>query len=73
MFRNGRRYVFGVMGGKNHILIAPFDASVLKALSARLEGFEVNKKTVRVPVGWKVNNSLLRDMIKLQIQKSMIV
>ena len=67
MFKQGTRYVFGVMGGKNHVLIAPFDPLVLQSLGARLGGYEVNKKTVRVPVGWKVDAKLLRDMIAPQL------
>lgn len=56
-------YIFGVATAKNHILIAPFDAKILKKLQSKLDGYEVNKKTVRVPVDWKVDASLINAMI----------
>lgn len=62
-------YVFGVSVQKQHILIAPFDAEVLEALAPRLTEYQVNKKTVRVPVDWKVDAKLLRDMVKPQIDR----
>ena len=62
-------YVFGVSVQKQHILIAPFDSEVLASLGPRLTGYQVNKKTVRVPVDWKVDAKLLRDMVKPQIDR----
>ena len=67
MLKVGKRYVFGAMAATNHILLAPWDTSVLKSLSHRLEGYEVNKKTVRVPVDWKIDKKLLRDMVGPQL------
>ncbi|MGA1377577.1 MAG: DUF4287 domain-containing protein [Ilumatobacteraceae bacterium] len=67
MLRNGDRYVFGVSVATNHIVIAPFDAKILKSLSPRLTGYEVNKKTVRVPTDWKVDAALLDAMIRPQL------
>ena len=34
-----------------------------KKLKSKLNGYEVNKKTVRVPVDWKVDASLINAMI----------
>ena len=62
-------YVFGLSVLKEHLLIAPFDAQVLDDLAPRLAGYQVNKKTVRVPVDWKVDSALLRDMVKPQIAR----
>lgn len=62
-------YVFGVSVQKQHILIAPFNTEVLEALAPRLTAYQVNKKTVRVPVDWKVDAKLLRDMVKPQIDR----
>lgn len=67
MLKHGDAYVFGASVQKQHILIAPFDASVLDQLRPRLADYEVNKKTVRVPVDWKVDAKLLRDMIAAQL------
>lgn len=68
MLMQGSRYVFGVSAASNHLLIAPFDAGVIDQLRPRLKGYEVNKKTIRVPVDWKVDAALLRDMVGAQVQ-----
>ena len=69
MLKAGDSYIFGVASAKNHLLIAPFDPEVLKRLETKLKGYEVNKKTVRVPVDWKVDSSLLHAMIREGIKK----
>ena len=67
MVKYDGRYVFGVTALKGHILIAPFDAEILQSLRPRLEGYVVNKKTVRVPLDWKVDKDLILDMVAPQI------
>lgn len=64
MLKRGKSYVFGASAATNHILIAPWDASILATLTPRLLGHEVNKKTVRVPADWKVDEALLCDMVR---------
>lgn len=68
MLKLGNSYVFGVSIAKNHILIAPFNAEVLKSMKADLVDYKVNKKTVQVPVDWKVDEKLLQKMISLNIK-----
>ena len=68
MLKLGNEYLFGASILKNHILIAPWNPRVLLALKQDLEGYKVNKKTVQVPVDWKVDEKLLLKMIKLNIQ-----
>jgi len=60
--------VFGVSVLKNHILIAPFNAKVLISMKKDLETYKVNKKTVQVPVDWKVDEKLLLKMISLNLK-----
>jgi uncharacterized protein YdhG (YjbR/CyaY superfamily) len=48
---------------KNHLLIAPFQPKVIKSLSKELSIYETNKKTIRVPVDWKVDQKLLGKII----------
>lgn len=64
MVKQGQKYVFGCSASKNHLLIAPWNTVVLKRLEKELLGYEVNKKTVRVPVDWKVDEKLLLAMMK---------
>jgi uncharacterized protein YdhG (YjbR/CyaY superfamily) len=64
MMRLDTKYVFGTSVAKNHILIAPFNASVLKKMAKDLSDYTVNKKTVAVPNDWVVNEKLLIKMVK---------
>ncbi len=66
MLKQDSRYLFGASAQKAHILIAPFNADIIDELRPRLEGYEVNKKTIRVPVDWKVDKKLLTDMVYAQ-------
>jgi uncharacterized protein YdhG (YjbR/CyaY superfamily) len=68
MLKLGTSYVFGASVAKNHILIAPFNEKVLQSMSQDLEGYKVNKKTVQVPVDWKVDERLLLKMIQLNLK-----
>lgn len=63
MLRQGKDYIFGLMGAKNHLLLAPWGGSSETVL-ARLKGLKVNKKTVQIPVDWKIDAPLLRLMVK---------
>ena len=62
MLRYEGQYIFGVNVLKNYVLISPMSADVIAAFAPRLEKFEVNKKTIRVPLDWKVNAALIRDL-----------
>lgn len=64
MLRKGTHYIFGASVAKNHILIAPFNAEVLKKMASDLKDFKVNKKTMAVPNDWKVDEKLLVKMVK---------
>lgn len=66
MFRQGKRYYFGISASKNHLLVAPFNSDVLDALEDRLVGLKRNKKTVQVPNDWDVDADLLTQIVKLQ-------
>ena len=64
MLKYGDDYIFGASILKNHILIAPWDPKVLKKLEPKLRNYKVLKKTVQVPVDWKVDEKLLQTMAK---------
>jgi uncharacterized protein YdhG (YjbR/CyaY superfamily) len=66
MLKQDGRYLFGAGAQKAHILIAPFDEGIIDEFRPRLEGYEVNKKTIRVPVDWKVDKKLLVDLVSAQ-------
>ena len=63
------KYIFGVALATIHILLAPFDANILKKLAPKLKDYKVLKKTIQVPVDWKVEEKLLHSMISMQLRK----
>jgi uncharacterized protein YdhG (YjbR/CyaY superfamily) len=68
--KNGDAYIFGVSAAKNHLLIAPWDVGVLDAFRPRLTEYTVNKKTIRVPSDWHVDQQLLRDLVAASLASS---
>ena len=68
MLKLDKAYVFGLSIAKNHILIAPFNAEVIESMRKDLEKYKVNKKTIQVPVDWKVDEKLLHKMIRLNLK-----
>lgn len=66
MVKLGKDYLFGASCTKEYILIAPWGGLIAEFLP-RLEKYEVNKKTIRVPADWKVEKKLLKDMVKARI------
>ena len=69
MLKLGDDYIFGVTVLKNHILMAPWSKDVIAEFEDRLEDYKVNKKTIQVPVDWKVNAKLLQDMARARVKE----
>ncbi|MDO8307383.1 MAG: DUF4287 domain-containing protein [Actinomycetota bacterium] len=67
MLRLDSQYVFGVSVLTNHLLIAPWGNGILDEFRPRLADYKVNKKTIQVPVDWKPDAKLLRDMAAARI------
>ena len=69
MLKLGDDYIFGVTVLKNHILMAPWSKDVIAQFADRLEDYKVNKKTIQIPVDWKVNAKLLQDMARARVKE----
>jgi len=67
MLKLDGQYVFGVSVLTNHLLIAPWGDGVLDEFRPRLTDYKVNKKTIQVPVDWKPDVALLRDMAAARV------
>jgi uncharacterized protein YdhG (YjbR/CyaY superfamily) len=67
MLKLDGQYVFGVTVLTNHLLMAPWSKAVLDEFGPRLTDYKVNKKTIQVPVDWKPDTKLLRDMAAARI------
>jgi uncharacterized protein YdhG (YjbR/CyaY superfamily) len=68
MLKQGGKYLFGVSVHADHITIAPFSDGILELMRPRLTGFTVNKKTIRVPVDWEVDETLIADMVAADLE-----
>ena len=60
-------YVFGLSAQSKYFLIAPWGTGIIDQFRPRLEGYEVNKKTIKVPFDWKVDKKLLCDMVAARL------
>ena len=70
MVKLDEAYVFGLGVFNRHILIAPFNSDVIDEFRDRLDGYELNKKTIKVPVDWDVDVDLLRDLVAATAARS---
>jgi uncharacterized protein YdhG (YjbR/CyaY superfamily) len=50
-------------------LLGPWGDNVIKRFADRLEDYKTNKKTIQVPVDWKVNAKLLQDIVKDRVKE----
>jgi uncharacterized protein YdhG (YjbR/CyaY superfamily) len=67
MLRSGKDYVFGLSAARNHLLIAAVGGNAVELLGDRLAGLETNKKTIKVPVDWKVDKKLLHALVRARL------
>jgi uncharacterized protein YdhG (YjbR/CyaY superfamily) len=69
MLRLGKDIVFAVSSSTSHVLINLGSKKVLDAFADRLAAFEVNKYTVRVPLDWTVNATLLNALVAARLKE----
>lgn len=67
MLRNEQGYVLGLSTTTRHLLLNPFSATVLTDFAAQLSAYEVNKNTFRVPLDWKVDETLVRALVAARL------
>lgn len=70
MLKSGERYIFSVGTAKNHILIAPWSAKVLKQFKPRFSTYRVNKHTIVLPNDWQIDTKLLTDMVEAVVREN---
>ena len=64
MLKSGDEYVFGLSVLTGHLLLGPWGDHAIDAVRHLLDGYQVNKKTVKVPVDWEVDGDLLAAMVE---------
>ena len=70
MFKYKGQYIFGITVLTNHILMAPWSKDVIAEFESRLTKLKVNKKTIQIPVDWKVDKKLILDLVKARISET---
>jgi uncharacterized protein YdhG (YjbR/CyaY superfamily) len=70
MVKLDKQYIFGLSIFKSHILMSPWSVDVIDEIRPRLDGLQINKKTIRVPIDWPVDVELLRDMAAARIAEA---
>jgi uncharacterized protein YdhG (YjbR/CyaY superfamily) len=64
--RDGK-YVFGLAAYKNNLTLAPWSHRVIKDFEARLEAFVVWKNCFQIPVDWKIDGKLVKDLVRARL------
>jgi uncharacterized protein len=64
--RNGK-YVFGLAAYKNHLTLAPWSPRVIEDFKVRLGKFVVWKSCFQIPVDWKIDRKLVKDLVRARL------
>ncbi len=64
--RNGK-YVFAVGAFKHHLTLAPWSPRVIKDFKVRLGKFVVWKNCFQIPVDWKIDRKLVKDLVRARL------
>jgi uncharacterized protein YdhG (YjbR/CyaY superfamily) len=67
MLRKGKDYIFGLSASTHHLSINPFTPVALHDLRDKLEGLDVLKHTIRIPLDWTVDEELLKALVSHRI------
>lgn len=61
------KYVVGLAAFKNHLTLSAWSADVIESLKERLGKFVVFKNCFQIPVDWKVDKKLLKDLVRARL------
>jgi uncharacterized protein YdhG (YjbR/CyaY superfamily) len=67
MVKLDKHYIFGASASTKHVLIAPWDAKVLKEFAPKFKEGNPLKKTIQLPNDWDVDVKLIQAVIKASL------
>ena len=67
MVKVDKHYIFGASASSKHVLIAPWDAKVLKKFAPKFKEGNALKKTIQLPNDWDVDVKLIQAVIKASL------
>ena len=67
MVKVDKHYIFGASASSKHVLIAPWDAKVLKEFAPKFKEGNALKKTIQLPNDWDVDVKLVQAVVKASL------
>jgi len=64
--RNGI-YVAGFSAHKKHLTVSPWSPQILKDFKARLDKYVVFNNCFQIPVDWKIDKKLVKDLVRARL------
>jgi uncharacterized protein YdhG (YjbR/CyaY superfamily)/GNAT superfamily N-acetyltransferase len=64
--RNGK-YVAGIAAYKHHLTFSPWSPRIVEAFRPRLGRYVVMQSSFQIPVDWKIDGKLLRDLVRARL------
>ena len=64
--RNGK-YVVGICAYKRHLTFSAWSPRVIEAFKVRLGKFVVWKNCFQIPVDWKIDKKLVKDLVRARL------
>src|SRR5881296_753111 len=64
--RNGK-YVVGICAYKHHLTFSPWSPRVIEDNKVRLGKFVVCKSCFQIPVDWKIDRKLVKDLVRARL------
>lgn len=64
--RNGK-YVVGICAFKHHLTFSPWSSRVIEDFKVKLEKFVVFKNCFQIPVDWKIDKRLVKDLVRARL------
>ena len=64
--RNGK-YVVGVCAYKHHLTFSAWSPRVIEDFKVRLGKFVVFKNCFQIPVDWKIDRKLVKDLVRARL------
>lgn len=61
------KYVAGICAYKNHLTFAPWSPRIMEDFKSRLGTLVVNKYCFQIPVDWKIDRKLVKDLVRARL------
>jgi uncharacterized protein YdhG (YjbR/CyaY superfamily) len=61
------KYVVGVCAYKMHLTFSPWSSRVIEDFKVRLGRFVVMKNCFQIPVDWKIDRKLVKDLVRARL------